>query len=169
MENKVILENERTYTCDDIKVAGKELLNSRVLALNIILTIIFVALGGGFIGLSFVFNNDITILGSGILIIVMTLIMWGFYIFAFIKIDKKEYKDTEYKYTFYEDEVVVSTNSKNLNQHMVLKYNQFIKGVKCKNYTFLFINKAQSLFFLNSDLNENVYNLLKNNLNKFKD
>ena len=165
----IILEGSRTYNSADIKVAGKELFNSRVLSLYIILTIIFVALGGGFIGLSFVFNNDITILVSGILIIVMTLIMWGIYIFAFIKIDKKEYKNTEYKYTFYEDEVVVSTNSINLNQHIVLKYNQFIKGVKCKNYTFLFINKTQSLFFLNSDLTEDVYNLLKNNLNKFKD
>jgi len=169
MENKIILENNRIYNSNDIKIAAKELLKSKALMLYIIMSIIFFALGGLFIGLSFVFDNDITILVSGIIIVLFAIIIWGLYIYTYIKIDKKDYKDTEYTYTFYEDEVIVDTNAKNLDQHMTLRYEQFISGAKCKNYTFLYINKAQALFFLNTDLNEDVYKILNSKVKKFKD
>ncbi len=169
MEKKIILENSRTYHSDDIKIAGKELFKSRALLIYIIISLLFASLGGLFIGLSFAFDNDITILVSGILILILAVSIWGIYIYAFIKINKRDYKDTDYNYTFYDDEVVIDTNAKNLDQHMVLKYDELVKGVKCKNYTFLYINKLQALFFLNSDLNEEVYNILKNKVNRFKD
>ena len=169
MENKIILENNRIYNSNDIKIAAKELLKSKALMMYIIMSIIFIALGGLFIGLSFVFDNDITILVSGIIIVLFAIIIWGLYIYTYIKIDKKDYKDTEYTYTFYEDEVIVDTNAKNLDQHMTLRYEQFISGAKCKNYTFLYINKAQALFFLNTDLNEDVYKILNSKVKKFKD
>lgn len=169
MEKKIILENSRTYYSDDIKLAANEMLKCKALKLYIILTIIFALLGGGFIGLSFAFDNDMTILLSGIFILVVVLLMWGMYAYTFIKINKKDYKDTEYKYTFYEDEVILDTNAKNLDQHMVLTYDQFINGKKSKNYTFLYINRQQALFFLNTDLNEELYSLLKHKVKNFKD
>ena len=168
MENKIILENSRVYHSDDIKIAAKELFKSKALFMYIIMSIIFLALAGLFIGLSFVFDKDITILVSGIIILAMVIFIWCFYIYGYIKIDKKDYKDTEYRYTFYEDEIVVDTNAKNLDQHMTLKYEQFLNGAKCKNYTFLYINRGQALFFLNTDLNEEVYKLLKSKVKKFK-
>ena len=169
MEKKIILENSRIYHSDDIKVAAKELVKSRILVLYIIMSIIFLALGGFLVGLSFSYDKNITILFSGIFILVIVLLIWGMYAYTFIKINKKDYKDTEYRYTFYEDEVIIDTNAKNLDQHMILTYDQFLTGKKSKNYTFLYINRQQALFFLNTDLNEEVYKLLKNKVNRFKD
>ena len=169
MEKGIILENSRIYHSNDIKVAAKELVKSRILVLYIIMSIIFVALGGFLVGLSFSYDKNLTILFSGIFILVIVLLMWGMYAYTFIKINKKDYKDTEYRYTFYEDEVIIDTNAKNLDQHMVLTYDQFLTGKKSKNYTFLYINRQQALFFLNTDLNEEVYKLLKNKVNRFKD
>ena len=169
MEKGIILENSRIYHSNDIKVAAKELVKSRILVLYIIMSIIFLALGGFLVGLSFSYDKNITILFSGIFILVIVLLMWGMYAYTFIKINKKDYKDTEYRYTFYEDEVIIDTNAKNLDQHMILTYDQFLTGKKSKNYTFLYINRQQALFFLNTDLNEEVYKLLKNKVNRFKD
>jgi len=169
MEKGIILENSRIYHSNDIKVAAKELVKSRILVLYIIMSIIFVALGGFLVGLSFSYDKNLTILFSGIFILVIVLLMWGMYAYTFIKINKKDYKDTEYRYTFYEDEVIIDTNAKNLDQHMILTYDQFLTGKKSKNYTFLYINRQQALFFLNTDLNEEVYKLLKNKVNRFKD
>ena len=168
MENKVILENERTYTCDDIKLASTELLKSRALLLYIIMSSIFIALGALFIALSFVFDNDITILVSGIIIACMVFMIWGVYIFTYIKINKRDYKPADYKYTFFDDEVKVTVNSENFNQHMVLKYNDVLSGVKSKHFTFLYINRMQSFFFLNEDLNDEVYKVLRGKIKRFK-
>ena len=168
MEKNIILENTRIYHSDDIKLAAKELVKSRNLVLYIIMSIIFVAFGGFLVGLSFLYDKNLTILFSGIFILVIVLLMWGMYAYIFIKINKKDYKDTEYRYTFYEDEVIIDTNAKNLDQHMVLTYDQFLTGKKSKNYTFLYINRQQALFFLNDDLNEEVYKLLKNKVKNYK-
>ncbi len=168
MENKVILENERTYTCDDIKLASTELLKSRALLLYIIMSSIFIALGALFIALSFVFNNDITILVSGIIIACMVFMIWGVYIFTYIKINKRDYKPADYKYTFFDDEVKVIVNSENFNQHMVLKYKDVLSGVKSKHFTYLYINRMQSFFFLNEDLNDEVYKVLRGKIKRFK-
>ena len=167
MENKVILEGSRIYNSSEIRISGKEMLKLRALKLYIILTSIFTVLGGLFIGLSIYFNNDITILVSGILILTMVLLMWGMYIYTYIKTVKKDYKDTEYKYTFCSNEVIINTNATNLSQHMVIKYSDLVRVVKCKTFTFLFINKGQALFFLNDDLTSDVYEAIKGNVNKF--
>ena len=169
MEKKIILENSRIYHSDEIKVAAKELVKSRILLLYIIMSLIFVTLGGFLVGLSFSYDNNMTILFSGLFILAVVLLMWGMYAYTFIKINKKDYKDTEYKYTFYEDEVILDTNAKNLDQHMVLTYDKFLTGKKSKNYTFLYINRQQALFFLNTDLNEELYKLLKSKVKNFKD
>ncbi len=168
MENKVILENERTYTCDDIKLASTELLKSRALLLYIIMSSIFIALGALFIALSFVFDNDITILVSGIIIACMVFMIWGVYIFTYIKINKRDYKPADYKYTFFDDEVKVIVNSENFNQHMVLKYKDVLSVVKSKHFTYLYINRMQSFFFLNEDLNDEVYKVLRGKIKRFK-
>ena len=52
---------------------------------------------------------------------------------------------------------------------MVLTYDKFLTGKKSKNYTFLYINRQQVLFFLNTDLNEELYKLLKSKVKNFKD
>ena len=169
MEKRKIFENTRLYNCEDIKNASIENLKLRALKLYIILTILLILVGGLFVGLGIAYNGDITTLVSGIVILFMVCFMWTFYLIAITKIKKADYKDTEYKYTFYEDELIINVNSINLNQHMVIKYNDVIKCVKSKNYTFIFINRIQAFFFLNADLNDEVYNLLKKNIKNYKD
>ena len=169
MEKKIILSNERTYKSDDVKEASIENLKERALLLYAVLSFVFAIVGGGFIGLSFAFDSDITILTSGIMIIAVACFIWCFYLFVLMKIKKSDFKDTEYKYTFYEDEVVIYVNSTNMNQHMVLKYNDILKCIKSKKFTFLYFNKMQAFFFLNADLNDEVYKVLKEKTKNYKD
>ena len=167
MEKNIIVENERIYETEDIRIAAIELSNSRSLLLFSIVSLIFAAVGGSTIGLSFVFDHDISMLISGIMACAMILVVWGLYFFVRYRIDKRNYKGSEYKYTFYDDEVKISVNSENFNQHVVLKY-QNIKCVKCKTYTFLSVDNTKAYFFKNSDLNEDVFKTLKAKVKKYK-
>ena len=169
MEKKIILKNERTYNSDDVKLASKENIKERFLLFFTIYSTFLILLGGVFIILPNNKTNVLTFMVAGIICFVMAAITLCFYFFIIFRIKRSNYKDVEYKYTFYEDELVIAVNSEKINQHKVLKYSDFIKCIKSKNYTFLFFNKAQAFFFLNSDLNEEVYNVLKKNIKKFKD
>lgn len=169
MENKIILKNERTYNSDDVKLASKENIKERFLLFFTIYSAFLILLGGVFIILPNNKTNVLTFMVAGIICFVMAAITLCFYLFIMFRIKRTNYKDVEYKYTFYEDELVIAVNSKNMNQHKALKYNEILKCIKSKNYTFLFFNKTQAFFFLNDDLNEEVYNLLKNKIKKYKD
>ena len=169
MEKKIILKNEREYKCEDVRIANKEIYKKRFLVPFIIYIIGISLLGGLFIGLSFSNNNDITFIGTGIICFSMALICLCFYVIIYFKIKKTNYKNVNYKYTFYDDELVVSVNSEATTKHQSIKYKNIIKCIKSNNYTFIYFNKAQAYFFLNDDLNVEVYNLLKNNVKKYKD
>ena len=168
MENGVILEGERKFNSEEVRLAFKELLRFRALLLYIVMSIVLLAIGGTFIGLSFVFQYDITILLSGIFITAMIVPVWIMYLLTALKIKKRDYKDTIYKYRFCENEVIISVHSLNFNQHMALKYSDVFKCAKCKTYTYLFFNKYQAYFFLNDDLTEEVYNVLKSKVRRYK-
>ncbi len=168
MEKKILLENDRIYDKADLRIACIEFTNSKMILTFSLISLLFAVIGGSSIGLSFVFDNDITILVSGIITLAMILFIWAIYFIRRYQIDKRDFKSTEYKYTFYDDALKVSVNSESLNQHSVIKYSD-IKCVKCKTYTFISLdNNSKAYFFLNSDLNEEVYNTLKNKAKKYK-
>ncbi|MCR5647814.1 MAG: hypothetical protein K6F81_05970 [Acholeplasmatales bacterium] len=169
MEKRIILKNERTYNSDDVKLASKENIKERFLLFFTIYSAFLILLGGVFIILPNNKTNVLTFMVAGIICFVMAAISLFFYFFIILRIKRTNYKDVEYKYTFYEDELVIAVNSEELNQHQVIKYRDILKCIKGKNYTFIYFNKTQAYFFLNSDLNEEVYRILKKNIKKFKD
>lgn len=168
MEKMVIKENEREFSKEDLNIASKEVflhMGFLTLLSGIVITII----GAVVFGISFIFNMDMGILVPGIVIIVCGIIFIGMYFYMLYKTSHREYKNTKYKYTFYEDDFRVSVESETEKNHAIVKYGNLYKVVRKKNYTFLFINKMKSYFFLNSDFDEEFFEFLKSKVVNYKD
>ncbi|MBQ9520314.1 MAG: YcxB family protein [Acholeplasmatales bacterium] len=168
MEKIIIKENEREFSKDDLNIASKEVflhMGFLTLLSGIVITIIGIVV----FGISFIFNMDMGIMVPGIVIIVCGIIFIGMYFYMLYKTSHREYKNTKYKYIFYEDDFRVSVESETEKNHAIVKYGNLYKVVRKKNYTFLFINKMKSYFFLNSDFDEEFFKFLKSKVVNYKD
>ena len=165
---KLVLSKEEAFDENEVKFVVKQL-NKIVLKPQTLLSILFFAIGIGFFCLSFAFDKDTTIMGCGIFIVVFALIYLLMIKFLGDKAVKKVTSSITYNYKFYDDRVVVCSNTNTSNGNVTYKYADFKKCVKQEHYTFLFINKNQAYIIRNQDLNEEFFKLLKTNIKKYKE
>ena len=165
---KFILSREEAFDENEVKFVVKQL-NKIVLKPQVLLSILFFAIGVFFFCLSFAFDKDTTIMSCGIFIVVFAIIYLLMIKFLSDKAVKKVKSSITYSYKFYDDRVMICSNTNTSNGNVVYKYSDFKKCVKNEHYTFLFINKNQAYIIRNQDLHDDFFNILKENIKKYKD